>query len=72
MNGIFYDSKAAFPSVCHGSLLDMMKAIRMPIALATFIQNLYENNMRSIISVGSAGPVFTFTVAFGGVVHSPR
>jgi len=49
---IFFDFQAAFPSVCHGFLLDVLEALRLPVETLTFIRNLYKNNRCSIIVGG--------------------
>ena len=55
---IFFDFQAAFPSVCHGFLIDMMEAIRMPPDLLTFIKNLYKNNRCTSVVGGQRWPGF--------------
>ena len=55
----FLDFKAAFPSVIHGFLIDVMKFIGIPVEIMAFIQNLYANNRCSMIVGGERLDGFT-------------
>ena len=49
---IFYDFAAAFPSVAHGFLLEVLAAIGLPPQILAFISNLYVRNVCSLIVGG--------------------
>ena len=49
---MFFDFQAAFPSVVHGFLIDVMEFIGIPNNICTFIKNLYHNNRCNLIVGG--------------------
>ena len=54
-----FDFKAAFPSIIHSFLFDVLKFIGVPAEIMAFIQNLYANNRCSMIVGGERLEGFT-------------
>ena len=55
---LFFDFKAAFPSVAHDSLFDSLDCIGLPPAAIAFIRALYDNNKCKISYKGNMYEVF--------------
>ncbi len=50
---LFFDFKAAFPSIAHNYLFDSLSAIGMPRHAINFIKSLYDNNACNIAYKGA-------------------
>ena len=49
----FFDFQAAFPSVCHDFILEVLSHIGIPPGIMAFVQALYQGNRCSIVLGGT-------------------
>ena len=49
---VFFDFAAAFPSLAHGYLLDVLEHLQLPLQLRAFVANLYFGNGCKIAAAG--------------------
>ena len=55
---LFFDFKAAFPSVLHSFLIEVLRHIGLPPPLMHFLAALYTNNICSLVLGGNRFPGF--------------